>query len=420
MEKEKQYYKHNFFAFLWHGIFLYIANAFTQITTVQASLIYFLTGSSFLSGVLFSANRIGSVIPQVFFVNWVEKTKIKKHFLIAAVLIRGTSMLVIAGLLFGINRPKSPFTLTLIFIVMLVFFLSGGMGDISYYAVFSKTVNPRKRGKLFGLKYFIGGILGLGAGYLTKHIFTWIPDFPQNYALLYAASGVALYIAFAGFSALKELPDKGRKSHSSWYGHFRLLREHPNFLKFILVEMLLMSVIILMPLYVIYAKKELLLSFNLIGFFVTAQIAGEIIGGPIWGKIGDRYNFRLVLFLIGLLSMFTPIMALFLPAVNRNLYISVFFMIGLTFKGLSLGISNYLLEIAPKEAVPSYVAVKNFMQLPTVLYPLIGGFLVDYISFAFLFIGVSILLLLGSILSATLHCERSQFKTHLSLLHPFR
>ena len=416
MIHESKYYNHNFFAFLWHGIFLYVANAFTQITTVQASLIFLITGSSFLSGLLFSANRIGSIMPQLFFVSWVEKSHIKKPFLIAAVLIRGSAMLAMAAILYLSTNIKSESSILLIFIIMLVFFFAGGMGDISYFAIFSKTIDPRKRGKNFGYRFFFGGILGLGAGYLTKQILSGHIPFPNNYALLYLLSGVALFIAFTGFSSLKELPDKGKTTQSIWYNHFKIMKDNPNFLRFIIVEILLSSIIVLLPLYVIYAKQELDLSLSLIGFFVSAQIVGEIVAGPLWGKLGDRLNFRLVLFIIGTLSTVTPLLALYLPLLNPYLFVVVFFFIGMTFKGLSIGISNYLLEIAPKESVPSYVAVKNIMQLPTIMYPVLGGILVNYISYSALFISVSIILASGTLLSSRLFCGRSEYKSQLSYI----
>ncbi|GEM_PF-2394083 len=419
MDAQKKYYTYNFFAFVWHGVFLYVANAFTQITTVQTSLIYLLSGSSLLSGLLLSANRVGSIVPQIFFVNWVQRSKIKKPFLIAAVLIRGTSMVAMGALLFFVHSPHSLLILTLIFFIMLIFFLAGGMGDISYFAVFSKTIDPKKRGKNFGYRYFLGGLLGLGAGYLTKRILSGPMVFPRNYALLYLFSGLALYIAWAGFASVKELPGADKRQSTSWYAHFNLLKNNPNFLRFIWVEILLSGIGIVLPLYVIYAKSQLNLPLSLIGLFVTAQIIGEIVAGPSWGRLGDKKNFRLVLFLIGMLSAATPLAALLLPMIHHYLYILVFFLIGITYKGLSLGISNYLLEIAPKSDVPSYVAVKNILQLPSILYPLIGGFLVNYISYAYVFIFTSLMLSAGSVLATRLYCTRSVSKDHLSYKHLF-
>ena len=91
----------------------------------------------------------------------------------------------------------------------------------------------------------------------------------------------------------------------------------------------------------------------------------------------------------------------------------------MTYKGLSVGISNYLLEIAPKESVPSYVAVKNIMQLPTIIYPVLGGILINYISYTALFIGVSLILITGTLLASQLYCGRSDNTTRLSYFKPW-
>ncbi|MGD9486941.1 MAG: MFS transporter [Calditrichaceae bacterium] len=418
-KEEQKKYRHNFFSFLWHGVFLHISAAFTQITTVQTAFIYTLTGSSFLAGLLLSANRIGSIAPQLFFINWVERSKYKKYFLIAAVVIRGISLISVAAIIYLISQPEGRLGVLIIFGILLFFFMAGGMGDVSYYTVLSKTVDPRKRGKLFGLRYMIGGIFGLGAGYLTNRIFEHFTDFPVNYAILYALSGFILLIGVAGFASIKEAPDAAKKNQPRWYQHFQMIRHNPNFVKFITVEILLSTSHIALPLYVIYAGNVLKMPLELIGIFVTAQIAGEIVSGPLWGKLGDKINFRIVLFFIGIASTLIPAAAIFLPLIHPSLYIIVFFLIGMTFQGLTIGISNYLLEIAPKDSVPSFVAIKNFLQLPTILFPVLGGILVNYISYQWIFAAVGVMLLSGTLLSSNLYCIRSEFKERLSFMQIF-
>lgn len=406
-QKSKNNFRHNFNAFLWHGTFLYVANAFTQLTTVQASLIYLLTGSSFLSGLLFSFNRIGNIVPQLFLVSRVQAASRKKPWLIAAILTRSLAMVLSAAILYFVFPYSAQMATVGVFAILLLFFLAGGMGGVSYFAVFSKSIAPDQRGRNLGYRYFTGGLLGLGAGYATKQILAGPLEFPQNFALLYLLSGIFLFIAFGGFYAVREPAEPGKISDRGLRGHFSILRDNSNFRRFILVEVLLGATMVLLPLYIIYATEELHLALSLTGVFVAAQIVGEIISGPLWGKLGDRFNFRMVLFSIGLISTATPLLAIILPQYHPWLYLVIFLLVGMTFKGLSLAVSSYLLEIAPREQVPSYVAVKNIMQLPTIIYPLMGGWLAHLIGYQSLFILVSVILAGGTLLAMRLNCVKS-------------
>ena len=46
-----------------------------------------------------------------------------------------------------------------------------------------------------------------------------------------------------------------------------------------------------------------------------------------------------------------------------------------------MGTTNYLLEIAPEDRRPSYMAFMRVLQAPTVLMPLISGTVAEWISF---------------------------------------
>ncbi|MBD3225920.1 MAG: MFS transporter [Caldithrix sp.] len=419
INRKRSDHKHNFFAFLWHGVFLQLAGAFTQINTVQTALIHTLTGSPFLSGLMMSMHRIGHVVPQLFFVNWVERTPRKKNFLIAAVLIRGLSLLTIALILWLLYKPFPVLSIVLILLFSLLFFLTGGMGDVSYFAVFSKTIKSDRRGTLYGLRLFFGGLLGLGAGYLTKIIFSRVTDFPHNYMLLYILSAVAMFVAFAGFYQLREKADSVKPKTRHWYKHFVLLKGNPYFVRLIITELMLTAAHIAFPLYILFARTELDVSEQQLGWFVTAQIAGEIIAGPLWGRLGDRVNFRLVLVLIGITGTMTPLLAIFLPLVHIDLYLIVFFLVGTNLKGLSLGVANYLMILVPNDSIPSHVAVKNMLQFPTIFYPLMGGILVAFISYQTVFWLVSAMLFAGTLLSVNLYCVRSQNKQRMRLMRLF-
>lgn len=398
--------KRNFWAFFFHGIFLNIAGVFSQITTIQSSFVYLLTGSSLLSGALFTANRIGLILPQMFFAPIIQRRHFKKIFLLLAVLIRAVSWLIIGLLTFFWGQSHPGLVTVMFFALTLLFFLAGGMGDVTYYDVFAKSIPVGIRGKLFGWRFFVGGLLSIAAGYLTKIILGASPDFFRNYGYLFLLTSLGLFIAFFGFYSLKEPPGQTKTEKKYLRRIFAVVKKDTHFLKFILTEFLLSASMMLYPFYVIYAKEELHLPLGIIGLFVTLQVIGQIVSGPVLGKIGDKYNFRLVLVLVGAVSFLLPLFAFFLPHIHPYAFTAIFFFIGITFRGLVLGTSNYLMEFAPAGEIPTYVAIKNTLLLPTVLFPLFGGVFIDWWGYDFLFALVFSLTFAGTLLGRKLVCVR--------------
>ena len=398
--------RRNFNAFLLHGVFLTVAGVFSQITTIQSSFVFALTGSSLLAGVLFAANRIGTIVPQLFLAPIIQKRRYKKLFLIAAVLIRGASWLLIAAITFAFGGSHPAAIAVAFFAITLIFFLAGGMGDVTYYDVFAKSIPQGMRGKLFGWRFFLGGVLSIGAGYWTKRILGSSQNFFGQYSLLFLLTAVSLFIAFFGFYRLQEPAGEARAESRYFRRVLAVIKSDRNFVRFIIAEFLLSASMILFPFYVIYAREVLALPVNIIGLFVTLQVIGEIATGPLLGWIGDRVNFRLVMAIVGGASFLTPVLAVVLPMLHPYAYSAIFILVGMTFKGIVLGTSNYLMEAAPAQEIPTYVAIKNTLLMPTIAFPIFGGLIIPLLGYNLLFALVAVMTLAGALLSLRLVCVR--------------
>lgn len=387
--------------FFLHGIFLSVANAFTQITTVQTSFIYLLTGSNFLSGLLFTAYRVGTILPQPFAGWFVQRYPRKKMFVQLAIATRAMSWLIIAILTFWLGTSHPAATVTIFLLLLMIFFVMGGVGNVSYYHLFSQLIPAGLRGRLMGWRYFVGGILGTAAGVVTSRVLHGEIAFPTNYALLFLLAALALGVAFAGFTIIRDPGSQPVRRRMHWRSYFHLVTGNSYFLRLVTTEFFLSAIFLALPFYVIYARKSLGLPEATLGLFVMLQVVGEIISGPIWGWMGDRFRFRPVIIAIALVSTATPLMAILLPLWHPMLFALVFFLIGATMRGMNIATANYLLEFAPREEVAIYVGLKNFVMLPTVLFPLIGGAIVSGIGYRNLFwvevavLGIATLLSFG-------------------------
>lgn len=405
-QKENNFLRRGIWGFILHGIFLSAANAFTQITTVQTSFIYQFTGSNFLSGLLFTAYRIGTILPQPFAGRFVQRYPVKKIFVQIAIATRGGSWLIIALLTFWAGTRSPQATVAVFFAILMVFFVMGGVGNVSYYHLFSNIIPDGLRGRVMGWRYFLGGLVGVGAGYSVKVILHSSLSFPQNYAVLFLLAAVSFLFAFIGFSIIRDPGDRPVERQIQWRAYWHLILDSIYFRRLILVEFFLSASFIALPFYVIFARDSLLLSEGYLGLFVTLQVVGEIVSGPLWGWMGDRFRFKPVLVSIAVVSFLIPLLAIALPRINPALFSLVFFLVGTTLRGLNIASANYLLEFAPKEEVAVYVGIKNFVMLPTVFYPLAGGLLVPVLGYQKLFVLEAFLLLIGIMFSFALKNTR--------------
>ena len=55
-----------------------------------------------------------------------------------------------------------------------------------------------------------------------------------------------------------------------------------------------------------------------------------------------------------------------------------------------MGTTNYLLEIAPEESRPTYMAFMRILQAPTVLLPLLAGMVAEFFSFQVAFVAAGV------------------------------
>jgi hypothetical protein len=139
----------------------------------------------------------------------------------------------------------------------------------------------------------------------------------------------------------------------------------------------------------------------------------------LWAFLNDRRGPLTVLRGVAFLGLGVPLAALALPPLVRALgagahmphvYALVFFLSTASGSGLWMGITNYVLEIAPDDIRPLFLGLSATLSAPVVLMPLIGGLLLDVIPYEVLFTIVAVAALASGIYLLTL--ERPQPLSH--------
>jgi len=291
--------KWNFAMGLLHGIFFNGGMGFSDPNTVLPAFINSLTNSKVLIGLFASTvetkgsfSRLGSVLPQLFVANKLETKIHKKPLLITAIVVRALCWGILAGLIFCFNGSQTFFLLLSSFLLLALFTFMGGVASIPFMDIWGKALPSNLRGRFFGYRQLLGGILAIGAGFVVQQILSnkEIP-FPKNFSFLFFLSFIFISFSYIALGLVKEPVEEVYKRVVKFRHFLReaiaTLRDDRNYQRFLLVQFLRGTCSLALPFYVIYAKDILKINLGMVGIFISAQMGRRIIIQPLMGiRIG--------------------------------------------------------------------------------------------------------------------------------------
>lgn len=376
-----------------------------------------LTASNLLIGLVAPLGQAGWYLPQLFISNRIQQMERKMPGYKTAALIRSLAWLLLVAGVWFIEDPL--LLLVGFFVLYTVARIASGLAGLSFFDVVAKTIPPGKRGSLFAWRQFLGGLLGLGAGWLVKMLLNSSTfPFPRGHAVLFGLYLVAMIPALGAFIAIRE-PAGAAMRDALTLGEqlrrgARLLRTDPVYRRYMIARMALGLAEIALPFYAVYAKNHLGAPDGMVGVYVATRVGAQLLFNLPWGKISDRHGNRLVMRLLGLGYGLTALLALVLVILMNlsllqvqsfwlpYLALPLFFLNGAVWPARILTGSNFLLELAPEAERPLYLGLSNTLMGVVALISGLGGLVVDLLGFAGLFIVTLGLYLIGYLLATGL------------------
>jgi len=386
--------KRNFILLATDGILFFAAFAFIEPNAVLPAFVGSLTGSGIVIGLVTAVRSGGWLLPQLFAANYIEQQPRKKPILLRYGLISRLAVIVLALVTYYSGADNPTATLVVFFFLFLTFNICEGVGTVAWVDIVAATIPAAKRGALFSAMQFFGNLLGLGAGLLVRSVLSNRGIlFPQNYGILFALAAVVYGLEYIALYKLQEFPatvTAPRRTLSAYFqGMPQLLRKNPYFPRVAAIRVLVGCSGLLLPFYAVYGQRLLHLEPGIIGSFVFLQTAGNSLGSVIFGRMGDRRGNRMVIQSTAAVTMLAPILAwLALRLVGRvpaplpaYVYAAVFVLLGISYSGVMIGFTNYLLEIVNESERPSYYGLLNSLNAMTMFLPLLGGMVIGVASF---------------------------------------
>ncbi len=302
--------------------------------------------------------------------------------------------------------------MAVLFAAILGFFVTDGISSVAWFELIAKAIPPGRRGRLYGSAQIAGGVGGMAVGALVAVVLKspGLP-FPLNYALLFGLSGTLFLLNILPFlfvhEPVHEMPT-GVAAHQRVRGFLLSLVPDPErgrtFVRLTGSRLLFGLATSAFPFYILFMDRELSLSADQLGLFVSSQVFGGLVGGLAIGWIADHAGPRTVIRLSGVVCGVVPCLALamsLLPHALRPTLVPLgtvlFVLVGVVGSASFIGFMNYLMEVSPLEQRTSYVGLFNSMAGALMVAPPVLGWLVQAVSFRALFF-VTIAASLGSLL----------------------
>jgi MFS family permease len=396
MTEQKNSLVRDFFIFLWHGAFLTLTMSMIDFNTVFPALVIKLSDSKMIFGMIYSVTLGVPFLFNIIFSHFLSSKTYKKKYLIISIYLRALSFLGIAFSIFFFGSSNPMLTVYSFFIWIFLFSISGGMAGIVYLDIIGKLFIKDHRKKLFTYKQFVNSIVALIGGFAIKNILdkTTI-SFPLNYTIIFFIAFSGLVIASIAFWMIKE-PESEVFNSESLLSYIKkvpqIIKADKSFLKYIFIQNATGISLMAMPFYMVYAKEILKIDNSYIGQYLIFQIAGTILSSFFWGKINQKWNSKIVVRTCIFLGAVLPVITLIAINFGPMVYSLVFFILGFLISGRRIGFDQYLLAIAPSDNRATYIGIAGTLNIFMVVFPLIGGIMVQFLGFTVMFTTVTIIM----------------------------
>jgi MFS family permease len=397
-------YRHNALVNVLDGTFFWFGSSFFNPYTILPLYVNHLTDSKLAIGLLSTIASTGWLLPQLFTAPWVQRLPRKKAVPVKLGLFteRLPVLLLVPAAWLAARAPGA--ALVLFFVLFAWHMIGAGVVAVGWQDMLAKIIPLDRRGRFFGITNFGGtatGVLGAAAA-------AWLLDrydFPQGYALCFAAAALLIFISWLFLSLTREPAQVNHEPDGPRQGYWRRLptmlrdavRADPNFRRYLLSQMVTTVGRMAVGFLTVYAVQRWRLSDSRAGGFTAPLLIGQALSNLLFGALADRQGHKLVLELSTLSSVLAVGLAVFAPA--PAWFYPVFALIGTSNAGFMLSGIMIIPEFSTSNLRPTYIGVNNTVTgAVAALAPVFGAWLAGTVGYRGLFAVASLIGLAGFVL----------------------
>ncbi len=406
MELTKRISKNNYYSFLWHAIFLALAQNFMDTDTIIPAVMIDAGGTPLHIGIL-TAIMIGSGrLSQLIFAPFLSNKPYKRKFLLSGINARIITLIGMTLLFISSNMLSNNLIIWLIFILIFTFYISGGFANIAYTDILGKSVLQERRKHFFSIKQVVASLGVLISAYLTRHLLR-IYDYPKNYMILFFIAAFLLGVASLGFWKIKEVAAENLKiRHLKDFLQTikKELKTNKKFANYLLLTNTQGVTLVLLPFLILYTKEIFGAGGKNIGNYLLLKVIGGVIAGSIMFYYARKVRYHYLLYITSLLSILIAISILIFP--GDILFPYIFLFGGLVYAFYRIAIGGVLLEITTNKNRVLYTGLSGAGNILPAILPLLGGWIVKQFGFTPFFLNIIFIVSISFYFIYKLNCQK--------------
>lgn len=298
----------------------------------------------------------------------------------------------------------TPYLPIFLIIFYSIYAIAGSIGGPAWFSLLGEVVPEKIRGKYFGKRNTISGVVALTAtllGAFLLDLFKTKGFLLLAFSILFSIAAVFRLIS-ANFLR-KHYEPKIELKKGYYFSFFQFLKKAPknNFGRFVIFTTLIyFSAQIAGPFFAVYMLKDLGFEKMPNGYIIYTLInisatVFSLLTMQIWGKFSDKYGNLTILKICSYLLPLIPILWIFSPS---PIYLILVPQVvsGIAWAGFNLGASNFIYDTVTVQRRGICVAYFNLMNgIGIFVGGILGGFLAHILQISFMNILLFIFLISG-------------------------
>ena len=256
---------------------------------------------------------------------------------------------------------------------------------VAFSVVMNAVAGPEGRYDLLSRRWFIFGLTGVIGTFVVTRVINLLA-FPFNYAIMFLVLSLGGFLSFY-FSRKIVVPDQvpppmseTRSLKESLQNYISLVRANPAFASFASKRFVYFSALVLtQPIMPLFFVREVDATDAQIGTISMTMTIVMLVGYYVWPLASRRWGGRFVLLATTFGMILYPALTAAFPHVNSIILFAG--IAGFFQGGLDLVFFDELMKTVPAEYSATFVSLAQSMQyLSTILAPLLGTWLANYIG----------------------------------------
>src|SRR3990167_660013 len=354
--------------------------------TFMPAYLHLISGSNTIVGLGLALQQIGGIIsPLVAGAKMEHRLKVMP----SAIVLGSLGRLAILGMaLSGWFLKDRALVVTLLMFVFL-FGVFMGAQRVAFTLLMSKVIPIGLRGRLQAWRNAIGGLIAAVLAYVSGKYLIETNVLGNGYSttfiLAFLLTSAGLW--FLQFQIREPIPPTIRepvRMRDRMRDIPGLIAVDPAYRWFLVVQMLATSARIATPFYILHVGATMHLDGATLGLLSLAFLGADTVSNIVWGYLGDRSGFHVVLLLAiaGWIAATIALMTLSTPAA----VFLAFCGLGAAAAGYGMASQTMILEFGHRDDLPMRIGISATAEgVTATIGPLVGGALADLLGYSVVF-----------------------------------